>query len=86
MPEAQAEVQARYYRQMAGDGPLSRSDLKETEASFRSDLKETEASIRSDVASKKDLAETKVDLIKWMLGFFMAYSALMFGLFKVFLG
>lgn len=37
---------------------------------------------KSDVfASKKDLAETKVDLIKWMVGFWMTQMAAIIGLY-----
>ena len=46
-----------------------KSDLASTEAALKSDLAATDASLRSEIAAvRRDLAETKADILKSVMG------------------
>lgn len=71
--------QARHEYQL--DDLITKRDLKELEVQLDSRIKETELKIelvRSEL--KRDLAETKADLVRWVVGVGILQSVLVAGL------
>lgn len=75
MNEEQAEAVADAMRDVQnGWESVTRQDLANTESNLR------HAILLSETALKKDMAELKYDLLKWIIGLSMAQFALIIGI------
>ena len=60
---------------------LGEKEAEELVLFVKTSVKENIESEISNIATKKDLAETKVDIIKWVVGIFFALALMIIGLY-----
>ena len=60
---------------------LGEKEAEELVLFVKTSIKENIESEISNIATKKDLAETKVDIIKWVVGIFFALALMIIGLY-----
>lgn len=62
-------------------GKLGEKEAEELVLFVKTAVKENIENEISNIATKKDLAETKVDIIKWVVGIFFALALMIIGLY-----
>lgn len=101
VPQPQAEVQAETIKELIANDLATKQDLKELEVALKRDMKELEVALKRDIAEvKRDMKEmeirmtaetvklisqAKVDMIKWLMGLFLAQTGVIFTLIKFYL-
>ncbi len=60
---------------------LGEKEAEELVLFVKTTVKENIENEISNIATKKDLAETKVDIIKWFMGIFFALAMMIIGLY-----
>lgn len=60
---------------------LGEKEAEELVMFVKTSVKENIETEISNIATKKDLAETKVDIIKWVFGIFFALAMMIIGLY-----
>lgn len=60
---------------------LGEKEAEELVTFVKTNVKESIENEISNIATKKDLAETKVDIIKWVVGIFFALAMMIIGLY-----